>query len=416
MTSAEVLGLKRSFGFGDRLGLATPGHIEAVRGTSFLPVFAQQSIRELKRTQREPADVLRAAAQAVERAGWDTPWGADADHLQTAEDVGRMAQAGFRMFTLDPSAHVNNAADRLAGADLDEAMRGLEARWGFKAGDILELYRGKTFDVGGDRPLAFRDAVVLKRALVKYGGALAHSAVLYRAVVEACRDTPFEVEISVDETASPTSPLEHLFVGLELKRRGLKVVSVAPRFIGDFEKGVDYTGDIAEFERQYRVHAAVARFCGPYKISIHSGSDKFSLYPILGRLSGEHLHVKTAGTSYLEALRAVCRSDRPFFRSLAAYCRGRYDEDRASYHVSATRSDVPERLADADLEDGYLNRPAGRQILHVTFGAVLTQGKTEQGRPFRDVILEILRTHDSLYRDLLRDHLGRHLRLLEGRE
>src|SRR5438132_186439 len=106
---------------------------------------------------------------------------------------------------------------------------------------------------------------------------------------------PFEIEVSVDETDSPTSALEHLFFGLELKRRRVKVVSLAPRFIGEFEKGIDYRGDLHKFEAALGEHVAVARFCGPYKISVHSGSDKFAIYPILGRVCGDLLHVKTAG-------------------------------------------------------------------------------------------------------------------------
>ena len=90
----SVLGKKRSFGFGDRLGLATPGHMDAIAGTPYLGIFAQQSIRELNRTNRHPADVMNAAINAVERTNWNQPWGADADHLQTRDDVFRMAEAG----------------------------------------------------------------------------------------------------------------------------------------------------------------------------------------------------------------------------------------------------------------------------------------------------------------------------------
>src|SRR5258705_8757487 len=103
--------LMPSFGFGDRLGLATPGHIASVRGTKFAPIFAQQSVRENARTGRTPQQVLDDARRAVDAAGWDAPWGADADHLKTPEDLPPFVQAGYTFFTVDPGAHVDNAAD-----------------------------------------------------------------------------------------------------------------------------------------------------------------------------------------------------------------------------------------------------------------------------------------------------------------
>jgi hypothetical protein len=105
------LSLTSTFGFGDRLGLATPGHIAAVRGTKFAPVFAQQSVRENERTPRTPQQVMDDAKRAVEAAGWDLPWGADADHLKTVEDLPSFVEAGYTFFTVDPGEHVDNAAD-----------------------------------------------------------------------------------------------------------------------------------------------------------------------------------------------------------------------------------------------------------------------------------------------------------------
>jgi hypothetical protein len=203
-----------------------------------------------------------------------------------------------------------------------------------------------------------------------------------------------------------------------LRRRGVieRVVSLAPRFIGDFEKGVDYKGDLAEFEKQLRVHAAIAKECGPYKISVHSGSDKFSIYPIVGRVCGDRLHLKTAGTSYLEALRVVCRVDQTLFGQIAAYAATRFSEDKASYHISANETTVAAiaKTAPADYERVYLDEPVGRQLLHVTFGSTLTLGTTPSGRPFKDGIMEILQNNPGLHAEVLVKHLGRHLSLLNA--
>ena len=408
----SVLGLKRSFGFGDRLGLATPGHMDAISGTPYLGIFAQQSIRELNRTNRQPVEVMNAAVEAVKNNGWTQPWGADADHLQTRDDVFRMAEAGYTFFTIDPSDYVNDKADMMSIDVLQDTYQKLVNDKKLEQSDLFDRYIGKTIEIADDYKLVFDNQSDLLKAIVKYGSALNHSKLMNQWIQEACCNRPFEVEISVDETETPTTPFEHLFVGLELKRMGVDIVSLAPRFVGDFEKGIDYKGDISEFETQYKQHVAIAKLCGPYKLSIHSGSDKFSIYPIIGRLSGELLHVKTAGTSYLEALRVICRTDKSLFLEIIEYSRGRFETDKKTYHISAALNQVPEKIEEKELEDWYLTNEAGRQILHVTFGSVLTRGRSDKGVFFKDLIIENLIRNDQLYREVLHKHLGKHIRLL----
>ncbi len=409
----QTLGLKRSFGFGDRLGVGTPGHIAAVREHDFAPVFAQQSIREMTRTGRAPEDVIATAARAVESEGWDGLWGADADHIQTKEDAERTAKAGFTLFTIDPSAHVSNTAGHMDGDALREAYGALVDDGTIKRDEAFDLYLGRAHSMGEAGSLTFVNRTELLRTVVKYAGAVAYARRMHGWIGEACGSRSFEMEISVDDTDVPTSPLDHLFIGLELKRAGVNVVSLAPRFVGDFEKGSDYRGDLDLFAEQYAFHAAIARYCGPYKISIHSGSDKFKIYPIIGRLSGELLHVKTAGTSYLEALRVVARTDQKLFKELAALARDRYDADRASYFVSAKVSDLPARIDNRNLEKRYLDTDAGREIMHVTYGSILN-GTGSDGGAFRSRIMENLIRNGDLYKELLTIHLGKHLKLLSG--
>jgi len=412
-----VLGLKKSFGFGDRLGLATPGHVAAIAKTDFAPIFAQQSVREMERTQRTPADVMQAAQKHLAHLGWNQPWGADADHHKTPEDVKRSAAAGFTFFTIDPSAFVGNDADQMSEAELSGAVQQQfnDGVWDSPSWD--QRYLSGSYDVGSMSLRFTREQ--LWRAAVKYARAIDHTAKVAGAIQETCVGRPFEIEVSVDETDSVTSPLDHLFVGLELKRRRVpNVVSLAPRFIGEFEKGIDYKGDFKQFEQQLTEHVAVAKFCGPYKISIHSGSDKFSIYPIIGRVCGDLLHLKTAGTSYLEALRVVARTNPELFAEICAYCRGRFDADRKSYHISATHADIhvlkPYSFS-ATSEVAYLDDRIGRQLLHVTFGSVLTLGTDSHGRRFKHGILEALEKNADLHLEFLEKHFDRHLRgLISG--
>jgi hypothetical protein len=406
-----VLGLTKSFGFGDRLGLATPGHVAAVAKTDFAPIFAQQSVREMERTQRTPTDVMEAAQKHLARLGWTQPWGADADHHKTPEDVKRSAVAGFTFFTIDPSAFVGNDVDQMSEAQLSVAVQQQhhDGIWGSVTWD--QQYVGKVFDVGLMSLRFTREQ--LWRAAVKYARAIHHTTKVAAAINEACRGRPFEIEVSVDETDSITSPLDHLFVGLELKRRNVpNVVSVAPRFIGEFEKGIDYRGDYEKFEQQLTEHVAVAKFCGPYKISVHSGSDKFSIYPIIGQVCGDLLHLKTAGTSYLEALRVVARAAPELFSEICSFCRGRFDADRKSYHISTTQAEIdalrPFSRGAAD-EALYLDERVGRQLLHVTFGSVLTQGVDAKGRKFKQGILETLEKNPDLHLEFLEKHFTKHL-------
>ena len=382
MNTPQPLGLKKSFGFGDRLGLATPGHFAAFKKSNFAPIFAQQSIREMERTQRIPRDIIVAAQTAVTNLGYTGAWGADADHMKLPEHAEYTAGAGFCFFTIDPSEYVGKGA---------------------LTGELESLYLGKKFDLGGTF-----DRTSLYNAAVKYGRALEHIAQMGWHIGQVMAGRPFEIEISVDETNEPTSALEHLFIALELKRNRVpNVVSVAPRFIGDFEKGIDYKGDIQKFEAALQQHVAIAKQYGPYKISIHSGSDKFSVYPIFGRLCGELLHVKTAGTSYLEALRVVARTDVKLFTEIAEFCRGRFGTDRKSYHISTNTAQVTGLPKFTGKEEAvYLDEVAGRQLLHVTFGSVLTNPQ------FKPRILETLNRHAELHSELLDRHFSKHLSLL----
>ncbi len=219
---------------------------------------------------------------------------------------------------------------------------------------------------------------------------------------------PFEFEVSVDETDQPTSHAEHVYIASELKRLGVQWVSLAPRYIGRFEKGVDYIGNVKAFESDIAGHAAIARHFGPYKLSLHSGSDKFSIYPAAMRQTRGLIHLKTAGTSYLEALRTIATVDVDFFREIYTFARERFDTDKASYHVSADleRAPLPEEVQDWP---ALLDQFDAREILHVTFGSVLTDKTSSGAWHFYDHFMHILKANSEAYAVNLEKHFGRHL-------
>ena len=400
MSKPVPLGLAPSFGFGDRLGVATPGHVAALRraGQGIAPIFAQQSSREMTRTNRSPQQVMVDALSGASAAGYDGKQGADADHLKTPADVDRTAAAGFCFFTIDPSDYV------------DQPASGDDVAW-------IDNYRGKRIKLSTETTVDIDDATV-DRAAIKYGAAVHHTVALSRHIDQVMRagKRDYEIELSVDETPQPTTLAEHYIVADRCLSEGVKLVSLAPRFIGDFEKGVDYKGDLAAFEKSLADHAAIAKLLGPYKLSLHSGSDKLSIYPAFARATGGLYHVKTAGTSYLEALRAVLRHDVELFRRIVDFARQRYETDKATYHVSATLAATPPPagMSAIDLEKVYLERwedvsggrgfvEPGRQILHTTFGSVL---KDEALQP---QVMQILREHPQTYNAVLEEHFARHL-------
>jgi tagaturonate epimerase len=417
-TMFSTLGLQASFGFGDRIGLATPGHIEAMKraGAGLAPIFAQQSIREMTRTGRSPRQVVDAVVDGMRQSNWNGVSGADADHLKTPADVDVTAAVGFTFYTIDPSDFVDGDAD-----DYDEAT--LRARFARLSDSIgwFESYLNCRIPLSNGRSFIIDEQAAM-RCAVKYGRAIEHAVHLaehIRAVNEAA-GRPFELELSIDESRQPTSLPEHFIIADQFRHRGLKLISIAPRFVGEFEKGIDYKGDLDQWEHSLADHVALARELGPYKLSLHSGSDKLSLYPILARTTNGCFHVKTAGTSYLEALRVVARHDALLFRRIVELARRNYDRDKVTYHVSA---DVG-KLAAADdvshvseLERIYLGRWAdvhqgkgftepGRQVLHCTFGTILTDG--ELGPSVR----QLLESHADTYEEVLADHFARHLRAL----
>ena len=403
----QPLGLDPTFGFGDRLGLATPGHLDAVRSHAgpIMPIFAQQSIRELDRTGRTPSDVMSSAVEGLRAGRFMGQWGADADHLKTQEDVNATAGARFVFFTIDPSEHVDQRADEYDHTTLRRQYNKLkhEVEW-------IDSYVGRTVQIK-DGPTIIFDETTIKRAAVKYGRAIGHAVKLAAHIdtVMEKRRRRFEIELSVDETLSPTTSAEHYIIADQCLRADMNLVSLAPRYVGKCEKAIEYRGDLQEFERSLRDHAAIARELGPYKLSLHSGSDKLSLYPIFARVTRGLFHVKTAGTSYLEALRVVVRHDPKLFRRIVEFSRERFEIDRATYDLSVNMSQVPPPATlsnNGDLEQIYLDGDNGRQVMHVTFGSVLMD--IALGPSMRDVLVAEPETH----RDLVARHLGRHLKAL----
>lgn len=401
----QTLGLRTSFGFGDRIGCATPGHIQALRAADprgvVAPIFAQQSVRENTRTGRTPAQVMDDATWDLFAEGWRAPWGADADHVKEPADLAAFVAVGYTFYTIDPSDYVDASGHTAGPAELRAKIEALP--WGAIGTSYEALrarYCARPFQLAG-LSLEF-DEVTLQRALVKYSRAVVHTAAIAAELRRLRAGAPYELEMSVDETDTPTTLHEHFFIASELRARDLPVASLAPRFVGSFQKGVDYIGDPQVFAQDLAGHVAIMAHFDYYKLSIHTGSDKFSIYPTIAEQTAGRVHVKTAGTSYLEALRLVAARDPGLFREMLDEARAGFEANRKTYALDARLERVPTgaELRDSELA-GLLDQFDARQVLHVAFGALL--------QAHGPAIRALLQSHAADYRAGLEQHFVRHI-------
>lgn len=398
-------------GTGDRLGCATPGHLRAIRKFPVRPVLAQQSVRENRQTGRDYSGVVRDAAWAVFQENYDRGYGADGDHLKALDEIREALDAGVSMITLDLSEKLDFSAFTGSGEEIDR-------RFAMEVGEedakvFFHLFLNKGFCLRGplgDFSIRFDEEGVKRNTLLFYK-AIDFTEEAYQFIhsrSEARGAVDFEV--SIDETPFSTSPENHLFFVILSNQRGIRIDSLAPRFVGEFQKGIDYIGDLKEFRKQFYQHAMIARDYGPYKISIHSGSDKFSVFPSMGEMAGEGLHLKTAGTSWLEAMRLIARKSPPLYREMHQYALSIFDEAAKLYHVTTDLGKIPglDGQKDGDLPK-YLDRVDSRQLIHLTYGFLLN-AKGKNGKYlFRDRFFQTLTDFEEEYWALLEKHIGKHL-------
>ncbi|MFO7535115.1 MAG: tagaturonate epimerase family protein [Kiritimatiellia bacterium] len=391
---------RTTFGCGDRLGRATAGHLRALRRCRVAPVLAQQSMRELTLTGRTYRNVIDDTCFLVYQAGYTEGYGADGDHLKTIADIETALAAGMTMITLDLSEVMRPQAADFSDAQIAAEYATLDA--GVKKA-VDGSYADATFDLGQGEKLVFPGPEA-RRCAVMYTTALDFAKQVYDFLVAKKGAGHFDLEISIDETTTPTLPAHHLFFIRELQRRQVTIVSMAPRFIGEFQKGIDYIGNIPIFRRQFTTHCRIAQAHGDYKISVHSGSDKFSIFPIVGEATGGRFHEKTAGTSWLEAVRLAACEAPGLYRRMHAVALKRLPDALKLYHITPDLGAIPdpERLPDSELPK-LMDINAARQVLHVTYGYIL------EDPALKAELFALLHTAEETHEALLDRHFTRHL-------
>lgn len=395
---SPVLKKDRTVGVGDRLGIASYGHIKVFEKYDAYPVFAQQSIRELNLTERSYDDVLDCVSFAVFREDFTRPFGADGDHLKTFSEIEYALSSGYTMITLDCSEHIKNTSSLS-----EEELSALYA----VPKEVEKRYLDKSFTVG-NLEISYAKAD-LARISATYDKAIEYAASVYRRYFDG-KTNPPDFELSIDETSTPTTPAEHFYIADRLWNEGVVPATIAPRFCGEFQKGIDYIGDAARFEKELQQHAAIAEHFG-YKLSIHSGSDKFSVFPYIGKHLHGRFHLKTAGTNWLEAMATVAEKNPQLYREVHQYALDyAFEEARKYYCVTTDLNNIPplETLADEQLPTLFSNNDA-RQLIHITYGLILTARNDDGSFRFKERLYEVWKKFDSEYTRRLEKHIGRHL-------
>ena len=373
---------RASFGTGDRLGLVSAAHLDVLQKYPVFPVIAQQSPRELIKTNRDFQDVLLKAVMGVLESGYVGKFGADADHIKDEEYLIMGAQAGYSMYTLDVSDWLRDPT-RLRRAGLSQLSQSIITDF---ANMRLPGY-------------TISEQELLTSALI-YEQPMQQVEHFNNQIMNIV--TRFDLEVSIDEGSRDTTVEDHLFAAEYLHRAGIRFTSLAPKFPGQFQKGVDYEGDVVALEKSLRAHGALCKQIGGYRLSLHSGSDKFSVYPLYNEVTDGGWHIKTSGTSWLEAVRVVSQTNLPLFRELYALCLANLDESKKAYHVRISTQDFPAQLPD-DVAT-FIAIPDVRQLFHISYSALLDAKRSE--------IYETLYTHEPEHYASVSGHIEKHLKLL----
>lgn len=404
-----------SFGMGDRFGCQGEAQLRAVfeaakDGIPVVPVW-NKSHREHTTIGSHPADVRREADSAVEALGWTGGYYVDADHITAATVGAFLPESDF--FTIDVADFIGKSC---ANEDVDAFLKSNRRFIGMSFGD-----HGLRSDI-----TVMEDD--LRHVAAKFLLAVKEAAHVYRHIASAKGADSFITEVSMDETDSPQTPVELFFILAALADEGVPVQTIAPKFSGRFNKGVDYVGDVSVFQREFEddltvIALAIYEFGLPanLKLSIHSGSDKFAIYePIRSAVAahGAGLHLKTAGTTWLEeviGLASAGGDGLALAKEIYAQAHAHSEELTKPY---ATVIDIhPGRLPDPKLVAGWSSEefaaalrhdptcavynPHLRQLLHVGYKIA-----ARMGARYLDTVQRHREVIDAcVYENLLYRHL-----------
>jgi hypothetical protein len=378
---------KFTIGVGDRFGHQAKAQLKACilagnSGVDVIPVW-NKSNREHTIIGSEPSSVRGAAAAAVKQLGWTLPWFCDADHINL-KTVDRFLDS-CDFFTIDVADSIGKAAEP---SSIDAFVK----RHPELGGEIWLAGAGKTVEITSE---------LLARTASKFLFAVQEAGSIYRKIETAKGKGAFIAEVSMDETDVAQTPAELLIILAAIADEGIPVQTIAPKFSGRFNKGVDYVGNAEQFAREIEldmaaIQQAVASYGLPanLKLSVHSGSDKFSIYPAIHasmKKLSTGVHLKTAGTNWLEEVIGLAEAGGDglaLAKEIYAEAFAHADELCAPYAtvIDIDRAKLPvpqevdrwssEQFTSALRHDSHSKayNPSLRQLLHVGFKVAAKMG------------------------------------------
>ena len=379
---------KYSLGIGDRFGHQGKAQLQAIlnaaaAGIEVTPVW-NKSNREHSYIHSKPEDTRIEADAAVKALAYTGPYFVDADHINLSNVQGFLASSNF--FTLD-------VANKIGTPSSEEDIAAFVAS--------CAKYSGKLTIPGIQHPFEV-DETLLKKIAGKFLAAIHEAGNIYNFIKEKKGAGNFVTEVSMDEVESPQTPVEMFFILKMIAGQNIPAQTIAPKFTGRFNKGVDYVGDVNQFAREFEedvlvIDYAVKEFGLPHdlKLSVHSGSDKFSIYPVIADILKKYdkgIHVKTAGTTWLEEVIGLAvAGGKALEMAKKIYKEGltRQDELCAPYaDVIDIKQDLLPSAAEVDSWDSvkFANtlrhipgqadyNPSLRQLIHVGYKIAAEQGE-----------------------------------------
>jgi hypothetical protein len=408
---------KYSIGVGDRFAHQAKAQLRACQmlqeqGVDVAPVW-NKSNREHSFIGSEPVSVQKAAKAAVEALGWKGSWHVDADHIGMKTVDRYMDCADF--YTIDVADFIGQETP---GSIIEDFVK-----------SHPELI-GSISIPGIDEPLEITKEE-LARVANQYLLAVQEATNVYHYIVEKKEHDDFVAEVSMDETDNPQRPHELLIILAAMADEDIPVQTIAPKFTGRFNKGVDYVGDLAQFEKEFNDDLAVIAYAiekyglpEDLKLSVHSGSDKFSLYPIIRKAlqrTGAGVHLKTAGTTWLEEMIGLSEAGGDglaLAKEIYAYALENVDDLCAPYAavIDIDRSQLPsaemvsgwsgEHLANAlrHIQDHPEFNANIRQLIHISFKVAAKAG---------DRYLSLLKSNEEIVgKNVTENIFDRHLKPL----
>jgi hypothetical protein len=408
---------KYSFGIGDRFAQQGEAQLKAIKrareaGIPFVPVW-NKSNREHQIIHSSPADTRREADQAVSTLGWDHPYYVDADHINLDTVDPFLEHSDF--FTLDVADFIGSQVSK---QEVEAFL------------SVADRYTGVLKIPGIPDPFDI-SMNTLQEIAGNFLGAVREAAAIYRHIEGKKGKDNFIAEVSMDEVEAPQTPVELFFILLMISHYKIPAQTIAPKFTGRFNKGVDYVGDADQFRREFEqdllvIDFAVKSFDLPHnlKLSVHSGSDKFTIYPIMGELIQKYdkgIHVKTAGTTWLEEVIGLALAGGEALEMAKTIYKQAYDRQEELCEPYAAVIDIdPSTLPlpsevdrwEGEKFAGTLRHVPGHPDYHAGFRQLIHVGY-KVAAEMDDAFLEMVRRHrDIVAEQVVTNIYDRHIKRL----